>query len=258
MNMMMDFETLNVRFKDSICFLQFNRPAANNTINGVMIDEFHKALALCEEKCNIIVLEGSPEVFCSGADFQEIHSQMSQRKKGMGDPERLYDIWIKLATGPYITISHVRGKANASGLGFVAASDIVLADETAQFSLSELLFGLFPALVLPFLIRRIGFQKSHYLTVMTKAIPVQTAYAWGLVDAYLEKSSVLLQQHLQRLKIIPRAGISRYKRYMSDISGLSIESRKLALAANREIFSNPQNLEKIFRFIENGKYPWEE
>jgi 3-carboxymethyl-3-hydroxy-acyl-[acp] dehydratase len=44
-----------------------------------------------------------------------------------------------LATGPFVTISHVRGKANAGGLGFMAASDIVLAQEEAQFSLSELL-----------------------------------------------------------------------------------------------------------------------
>nr|WP_269820011.1 enoyl-CoA hydratase-related protein [Bacillus velezensis] len=42
------------------------------------------------------------------------------------------------------------GVANAGGIGFVAASDIVIADDTAVFSLSELLFGLFPAMVLPF------------------------------------------------------------------------------------------------------------
>jgi len=62
-------------------------------------------------------------------------------------------LWLRLATVRTVTISHVRGKANAGGIGFVAASDIVLADETAQFSLSELLFGLYPACVLPFLIR---------------------------------------------------------------------------------------------------------
>jgi polyketide biosynthesis enoyl-CoA hydratase PksH len=255
---MMDFETLNVRFQDSICFVQFDRPEANNTINDQLIEEFYKILAVCEEKCNIIVLEGSSEIFCNGADFQDIHSQMSQNKKGMEGSEQLYNIWVKLASGPYVTISHVRGKANASGVGFVAASDIVLADETAHFSLSELLFGLFPAMVLPFLIRRIGVQKSHYLTLMTKAIPVQQAFAWGLVDAYKEKSSVLLQQHLQRLKILPKSGIARYKKYMSDISGLPVKDRISALSANKEIFSDPQNLEKIFQFVENGKYPWED
>jgi polyketide biosynthesis enoyl-CoA hydratase PksH len=30
-----------------------------------------------------------------------------------------------------------------------------------------------------------------------------------------------------------------------------------ALAANREIFSDPDNLRGIVRFVEQGKFPWE-
>jgi polyketide biosynthesis enoyl-CoA hydratase PksH len=88
-------------------------------------------------------------------------------------------------------MSHVRGTSNAGGTGFVAASDIVIADNTAQFSLSELLFGLYPACVLPFLTKRIGFRKAHYLTLMTNPISVQQANAWNLVDAYEENSSLI-------------------------------------------------------------------
>src|SRR5439155_22787849 len=94
----------------------------------------------------------------------------------------LYDLLLQLETGSYITLSHVQGKANAGGIDIVAACDIVLADHAAQFSLSELLFGLFPACVLPFLIRRVGFQKAHYMTLMTQPISAQRAHTWGLVD----------------------------------------------------------------------------
>ena len=174
------------------------------------------------------------------------------------NPEPLYDLWVKLATGPYITISHVRGKANAGGVGFVAASDIVLADQTAQFSLSELLFGLFPACVLPFLIRRIGFQKAHYLTLMTKPVSVQQAHAWGLVDAYEAQSESLLRKHLLRLRRLSKTGIRRYKRYMNGLHDSLLQSKSLAVAANKEIFSEPRNLQGIFRYVETGQFPWEE
>lgn len=253
----MNYKTIKVRFDENICFLQFNRPEANNTINDYMIEEFGEVLKVCEESVTIIVLEGSPEVFCFGADFSDIHGKMEKQEQKEPDPEPLYDLWLKLATGPYITVSHVRGQTNAGGVGFVAASDIVLADDNARFSLSELLFGLFPVCVLPFLIRRIGFQKSHYLTLTTSPVPVRQAFEWGLVDAYDSDSGTLLRRHLLRLRRLSKTGISRYKDYISSLCDLPLQSKSEAVKINKKIFSDPRNLEGIFRYVEDGKFPWE-
>lgn len=253
----MDYQTIKVRFQDSICFIQIHRPDANNTINDQLIEEFHQVLALCEDSMTVVVVEGLPEVFCFGADFKGIHKQMVCGDVSREGPEPLYNLWLKMATGPYITISHVRGKVNAGGMGFVAASDIVLADQTVQFSLSELLFGLLPACVLPFLIRRIGFQKANYLTLMTKSISVQEAHTWGLVDVYDVQSESLLRKHLLRLKCLSKTGIQRYKRYMNGLNDFLLQSKSLALATNIEVFSDHQNLEGICHYVETGQFPWE-
>lgn len=249
----MSYRTIQVRFQEPVCFLQLHRPEAGNTINDLLIEECHHVLALCEESITIVVLEGLPEVFCFGADFQGIHAKMTNGQQSGHNPEPLYDLWLKLAAGPYITISHVRGKANAGGIGFVAASDIVLADQTAQFSLSELLFGLFPACVLPFLIRRIGYQKAHYMSLMTHPISVQQAHSWGLVDAYEAQSDSLLRKHLLRLRPLPKIGISRYKRYISELNDSIFKFKSFAVASNKKVFSDPHNLERIFRFVETGQ-----
>jgi polyketide biosynthesis enoyl-CoA hydratase PksH len=254
----LSYQTIRVRFQEPICFLQFHRPEANNTINDRLIEECSQVLALCEESITIVVIEGLPEVFCWGADFQDLREKVSTRQPIEQGPEPLYDLWLKLATGPYITISHVRGKANAGGIGFVAASDIVLSDQTAQFSLSELLFGLFPACVLPFLIRRIGFQKANYFTLMTKPISAPEAQSWGLVDACDAQSESLLRLHLLRLRRLSKTGISRYKDYMSGLYDSIIRSKSLAIEANKKVFSDPHNLERISRYIESGKFPWED
>lgn len=254
----MNYQTINVRFQDAICFLQIYRPEANNTINDLLIEECRQVLDLCEESITVIVLEGLPEVFCFGADFQGIHDDMTGGEgRSARGPEPLYDLWLKMATGPYITLSHVRGKVNAGGIGFVAASDIVLADRTALFSLSELLFGLFPACVLPFLIRRIGFQKAHYLTLTTRPISIQEAYTWGLVDAYEEQSESLVRKHLLRIRRLSKTGISRYKRYMNRLNDSLYQSKPLAIEANNEIFSDSRNIEGIIRYVETGQFPWE-
>ena len=254
----MNYQTIRVRFQGTICFMQFNRPEAQNTIDERLIAECQEVMTLCEDSIVIVVLEGLPEVFCFGADFKGIHAKISSEQQEEHSPEPLYDLWLKLATGPYITISHVRGKANAGGVGFVAASDIVIADQTAQFSLSELLFGLLPACVLPFLVRRIGFQKSNYMTLMTQPISVEQAYAWGLVDAYEAKSDSLLRRHLLRLKRLTKEAVLRYKRYINELYGSLLQSKSAAVAANREAFSNPNNLKGIFQYIETGRFPWED
>lgn len=254
----MSYQTIRVRMQEPVCFIQLYRPDRNNTIDDQLVNECHQVLAQCEESATtVVVLEGLPEVFCFGADFQGLReSSVSSAPSGQ-DPEVLYGLWEKLASGPYITIAHVRGKANAGGIGFVAACDIVLADETAQFSLSELLFGLMPACVLPFLIRRLGFQKAHYLTVMTQPISVQQAMSWGLVDAYEKESDALLRRHLIRLRRLSKRSVKRYKQYMNQLHGDIQRWKPLALAANREIFSDRSNLEGIFRYVETGLFPWE-
>lgn len=250
-------ETIKVQFEESICFIQIDRPEANNAISGRLVAECNAILSICEESATVVVLSGSPEVFCSGADFKAIAGTTKAADEQDADPGPLYDLWLRMATGPYVTVSHVRGKANAGGVGFVAASDIVLADETAQFSLSELLFGLYPACVLPFLIRRIGFQKAHYLALMTQPISVKQALAWGLVDAVEPVSEALLRRHLQRLRRLSKVAVRRYKSYMNRISGPLQDLKSHAVAANREIFSDADNLQAITRYVERGLFPWE-
>jgi polyketide biosynthesis enoyl-CoA hydratase PksH len=173
------------------------------------------------------------------------------------NPESLYNLWLQLARGSYITIAHVRGKTNAGGVGFAAACDIVLCDEKTTFSLSELLFGLMPACVLPFLIRRTGIARAHYMTLMTQPISAKQAQTWGLVDAYEENSENLLRKHLLRLRLLSKAGIARYKRYINTLSDFLSASLSKAVRTNREVFSDQDNLAKIDRYVKTGKLPWE-
>lgn len=253
----MDYQSLKVRFEDKICYIQIYRPDDNNTINDQLIFEFQNVLEECKKESSIIVLEGLPEVFCFGADFKSIQNAVSQGNSTQQNPSPMYEIWQELATGPFFTIAHVRGKANAGGIGFVAACDIVLADKTAVFSLSELLFGVFPACVLPFLIKKIGFQKAHYMTLMTQPISVEKAYSWGLVDAYEEHSENLLRKHLLRLRLLSKTAISRYKKYMNRLNKSLEQSKETAIEANLEVFTDLENIEGIVKYVETGKFPWE-
>src|SRR5258708_11971717 len=110
------YETINVDFQESVCFVQIDRPETGNTIDGTLIEECNDVLAACEESASIVVLSGTPEVFCFGADFKSIAGGREQ-----DGPEPLYDIWLRLANGTFVTISLVRGIEDDGGLGFGTA-----------------------------------------------------------------------------------------------------------------------------------------
>lgn len=263
MNNTPNYQTIRVRTEGDIAYLQIYRPDANNTINDTLIQECTHALNLWTETVKIIVLEGLPTVFCFGADFQGISNSLTagsvvaDNDPPDQNPEPLYDLWLKLATGPFITVAKIRGKVNAGGIGFVSACDIALAEETAVFSLSELLFSLIPACVLPFLIRRVGYQKAHYMTMMTHPISATQALDMGLVDAIGAQSDDLLRKHLQRLKYLSKQGIVRYKDYMNQLNNSCLTNKEKAILTNKLVFSDTSIIEKIDRYQKTGKFPWE-
>jgi polyketide biosynthesis enoyl-CoA hydratase PksH len=248
---------LRIRVEGPVAWLQLNRPDAHNAINTRIVVEFTEALNQVESSVSVVVVEGLPEVFCTGADFQEVLAQHSRHETESADAGLLYDLWHRLARSSFVSVAHVRGRATAGGLGFVAACDIVLAEEAAQFSLSELLFGVPPACVLPFLIRRVGLQRARYMTLSTRPIDALEARQWGLVDACELASGPLLSRHLARLVRLSKPAIQRFRRYAAAFDELPGMHRTHALDANREAFCDPVNLASWRRYVEQGIYPWE-
>jgi len=104
----MEYDSVRTRIQETICYMQIIRPEANNAINDVLINELQEILSLCRENVTIVVLEGLDDVFCIGADFQGMYEKMVSGKRNEQNQEPLYDLWLKMATGPYITVSEVR------------------------------------------------------------------------------------------------------------------------------------------------------
>lgn len=247
----MPFSTIAVECDGDVRRISFARPDAKNAINNVMVRELEEAL-FCPVSVRAVVIEGSPAAFCVGADFHESGD-------GPHEPERLYNVWRRLSAGPFISIAHVRGRVTAGGIGFVAACDLVLADFEARFSLPELLFGLAPANVAPFLVRRIGRQRAHYLALSSRVIWAEQACEWGLVDEVEADSVRLVRTHLQRVARLRPEAIARYKRFMSELADEPLsQAMSLAARTSRQMFAEPQVMADIGRYARTGEFPWQE
>lgn len=250
------FETIIVSQQNKTCQIRFNRPEAGNAINAQMVDEFDAVLTYCAQEkhgITVVCLSGNSDVFCAGGDFNA-----AAKGQKAPDADKLFGIWHQMAAGPFITLSQIEGRVNAGGLGFVAASDIVLAGPLATFGLSEMLFGLFPACVLPFLVRRIGRQKAHYMTLMTKTIDAKEASRWHLVDDLADNTPTLLRQHLVRLQRLDKNAVAAYKSYMYAMQDDLKAAREPAVIANQRMFNDEKIQANIKRYVEDLKFPWDD
>ena len=249
----MTYETVNVRAQGHFRFLTLNRPEARNAINSQLVSDLTTALGHCETSATVVVLEGLPDVFCTGADFAEVEEVSNAQADARAETEALYDLWRSLANGSFVSIAHVRGETRAGGMGFVAAADIVIADEGANFALPEMLFGLMPACVFPFLSRRIGSQAASYLTFTTSTISADEARQIGLVDVVSRDSRDSVRRHLIKLQVLRKEKIAQFKAFRTELGNPLNEARNAALAANLAMFSDPASLRAISHFRRTGQ-----
>lgn len=243
---------------NGVCTARLQSAGGRNTITPGLVRDLGTVLDACDAGARVLVLEGNEAVFCMGADLAAVADGRAEAPGGeLAEPERLYDLWLRITRAPYTVVSHVRGRANAGGIGLVAASDLVVAEEAATFSLSELLFGLYPAMVLPFLVRRTGWQRAHAMTLTTMPLTASQALASGLVDACEAGSERLLKRYVRRLRLAPAGSVGAYKAYMNRLGPDLGPLRDWAAAANRSLFSDPATVARISRFQSDGVYPWE-
>lgn len=249
----MSFETISVRRRDMFCFLRIERQDAANAINTLLVEELTEALQRNEADTAVLVLEGLPEVFCTGADFAEVSEFADSGRDAEAQTTALYNLWYRLATGAFVSVAHVRGTASAGGVGFVAACDAVIADENAIFRLPEMLFGLLPACVLPFLQRRIGPGRAGYLGLTTAELTAKDAFRMGLVDVVGADSDDLLRRHLLKMRFVRKEAVARFKALHAKLDPVLANAQAPALAANFEMFARPDLLQGISHFRRTGQ-----
>ena len=247
------------RLHDSACWARIHSAGGANTIVPALVQELAELVESCvAARVPVLVLEGNPARFCFGADLDGVaHGDSDAPSSEAAEPAGLYDLWLQFTSAPMVLVSHVEGRANAGGVGFVAASDLVVAGPNAQFSLSELLFGLFPAMVLPFLIRRVGWQQAEAMTLRAGTITVQRAAAIGLVDEYADNSGALTRRLVQRISRVPVKSLAAHKEYMRSLGPDLHAARQRAVEANLRMFRDPMTIQRITRFQMEGVSPWE-
>lgn len=120
-----------------------NRPKALNALNEALTGQLSDALDRFEadDAIGAIVITGNQAAFAAGADIKEI------RGKNFTDvfaEQFITKTWERAASCRKPTIAAVSGYAVGGGFELAMMCDIIIASETAQFSLPETRVGIIP------------------------------------------------------------------------------------------------------------------
>ncbi len=182
--------------------LTMNRPESKNAFSPNMLARLAEAWERADEDDDIraVILTGSTEVFCAGADLK---AMMSAPDPGDDYAMRFKDdagmAWKALLRHYRLTkplIAAVEGPAIAGGTEILQATDIRVAGESATFGVAEVRRGLFPLGGSTVRLRRqIPYTLAAEMLLTGKTITAQEALSYGLIGHVVPNGTALAKAH---------------------------------------------------------------
>jgi methylglutaconyl-CoA hydratase len=224
-----DYQKLLYTVEQSIAHITLNRPDKRNALDGEIIAELKDALKLAarDESVHVVLLTGAGSDFCSGADLAALR-QVSEATvlENISDARNLGELFIMMRRHPRPIVAAVRGRALAGGCGLAAASDIILAAESAQFGYPEINIGFVPAMVMAMLRRSVSEKRAFELIAGGEVISARAALGIGLINRVFadEKFDDEVKSYLTRLARQSPSAMSLTKNLFYHMDGLTFEA----------------------------------
>ncbi|MCU1640808.1 MAG: paaG [Nocardia sp.] len=207
---MSNFENISFEHNGPIARITLNRPKAANGIDQALADELAQAAAYCSEDpaIKVVVLTGAGKFFSAGGDLRAM--------AGSGDTGAfiaklagtLHEAVSSLARMDALLIVAVNGTAAGAGFSLAVAGDLVVANESASFTMAYTKVGLSPdggaSYYLP---RLIGVRRTQDLMLTNRVLSAAEALDWGLLHQVVPDAELadtveqLAQQFAQGPKV---------------------------------------------------------
>jgi methylglutaconyl-CoA hydratase len=175
---------LLVEHDGSVVRVTLNRPEAHNAFNATLIADLASAFAAlsADPTVRVVVLAGAGPSFCAGADVRWMQQSLTYtEEQNLLDAQRLSLMLRTIDECAKPVVALVQGAALGGGVGLVAVADLVIAEATARFGLTEVKLGIVPAVISPFVLRKMapGPARAYFLT--GERFSATRAYEVGLV-----------------------------------------------------------------------------
>lgn len=199
---MTDYQTITLEQTGPVARITLNRPDAANGMNDNMTRELADAAVRCDSPTTkVVVITGAGRFFCAGGDLKDFAAAPSRGRHIKGVADDLHRAISTFARMDAVVITAVNGVAAGAGFSLAVTGDLVLAAESASFTMAYTRVGLSPdgssSYYLP---RLIGIAKTKELMLTNRTLSADEASRWGLVtevvddDALAERTDQLAEK----------------------------------------------------------------
>ena len=134
-----------------------------------------------------LVLRGEGKHFCAGADINMMRDAGANTpEENRADSERLDRLFNGLWAHPCFTVGAVQGVALGGGAGLIACCDYVVATQNIRIALSEGKLGILPAVIGPYVYRRLGSATFRRLAMQASRVRGEEALRVGFIEALVD------------------------------------------------------------------------
>jgi methylglutaconyl-CoA hydratase len=242
--------------------LTLNRPEVRNAFDEDVIQALTNAAASAAEDTSIrvVVLSGKGKTFCAGADVGWMAKAIGySRRENLSDAEDMARMLERLDTLPMPVIGRIQGSALGGGVGLAAICDIAVAADDAVFALSEVKLGILPAVVGPYVMRKIGISAARELFLTGIRFDAARARQIGLVHEVVPADALdaAVAKRVADVLAASPAGIASAKALIREIAGAHpddvIGVTTNAIASQRV---SEEGQEGLRAFLEKRKPSW--
>ena len=258
----MEVVTYNVN--GQIATITINRPEKRNALNQEVVAGLREAFinASNDQRIKVIILKGSGSAFCAGADLKYIQDlQNYSYEENVKDSSELMDLFKRIYTTPKPVIAEIHGAALAGGCGLVSVCDFAFCTTESRFGYTEVRVGFIPAIVMLFLIRKIGEAKAKRFLLSGENFDCETAKKAGLIQEYFEEDEELEEFVLEFSRNLCRqnssAAMAMTKELLIKVQDLSLEDAlETATRYNAEARKTDDCKKGISAFLNKEKPVW--
>ncbi|WP_034990813.1 enoyl-CoA hydratase-related protein [Beijerinckia mobilis] len=178
----MTYEHILITRQGPVGIITLNRPEALNALNHALTSELSAAAGVLDDDGEIaaIIVTGSDRAFAAGADIKEIKDKSFAE---VYEEQFITATWEGIARLRKPTIAAVSGHAIGGGCELALMCDIIIASETARFSLPETTIGIIPgAGGTQRLTRLVGKAVAMDMILSGRVLTAEEAVPMGLIS----------------------------------------------------------------------------
>ena len=204
--------------------IRLDRPEKRNALSLELIEALSAAIdrAASEPDLRVVLFEGTDPCFCAGLDL----------KAALEEPDVMRPMLLGLAQTTVSirrldapTIAKVQGAAIGGGCGLMVVCDFAVTHPEAKLGYPEVDFGISPAVVAPWLVRKIGPGAARAMLLAGGTMNGREGFDAGLATSLVEQDALeeTVEDLIGRLLKSGRQATIATKRCLNELDGANVE-----------------------------------